>query len=188
LDRAYHQGIYGLLATISLNNPAWNFKSPKIQPDCQLIESSPASSINNSSRVNSASILRKNSFTPISVSRVEHFLGYIQYKQRVAERVRRSEFGKKGDEQDLRASWLRYRLPTWLANKVWEVYNDKTRDIWNFNLRVYNVVPRDALIFDFIHSNNIHGIKTLFARKEASPFDREDLHGRTPLHVRLPVL
>jgi len=46
-------------------------------------------------------------------------------------------------------------------------------------------VPRDSQVFDFIETNNIEGIKALFSRKLASPFDRVDASGWTTLHVQL---
>jgi len=80
-------------------------------------------------------------------------------------------------------SSIRYRTPGWLLNQVWEYGNSSSQNLWTSNLRIYNVVPQKSLIFDFAANNNVEAIKTLFRRKEASPFDRDELYGKTPLHV-----
>lgn len=56
----------------------------------------------------------------------------------------------------------------------------------NLHFQVHNTRPHDALIFEFCSSGNLNGVKSLIARKDASPFD-VDADGWTPLHVRSPI-
>jgi len=62
----------------------------------------------------------------------------------------------------------------------------KARKTWTCNLRVYNVIPRDSLIFEFTQKGNLGAVQTLFSRRMASPFDRRDGDGSTALHVDTP--
>ncbi|KAI9697800.1 MAG: hypothetical protein M1836_004476 [Candelina mexicana] len=50
-----------------------------------------------------------------------------------------------------------------------------------YNLRVSPVVPTNALVFEFAASGNVEGMRTLFRKGLASPWDM-DADGYTPLH------
>jgi hypothetical protein len=54
---------------------------------------------------------------------------------------------------------------------------------WTHVIQTFRPIPDDSLIFDFCKVGNVEGIKTLFSRGEASPWD-VDSDGWTPLHVR----
>jgi hypothetical protein len=54
---------------------------------------------------------------------------------------------------------------------------------WKYSIESFRAVPETALIFDFCHEGNLEGVKSLFERGEASPWDR-DPKGQTPLLVR----
>jgi hypothetical protein len=106
-------------------------------------------------------------YEPPPFSRLEYLFGYVRYAQRVSASLKWSKYGgiEKKYSQDKEGSWLQYRTLSWLTSQVWEIFNFKARNTWALNLRVYNVVPRDSLVFDFIQTDNIEGIKTLFSRK-----------------------
>ncbi|KAH8593500.1 hypothetical protein B0O99DRAFT_688721 [Bisporella sp. PMI_857] len=89
---------------------------------------------------------------------------------------------KSKDKEYRKYARLQYRWPGWLANQVWITSSYTQPNIWDFNMRIYNVIPRDSVIFDFIKQGNIEAIKTLFKRKAASPFDKSDEDGWTLLH------
>jgi hypothetical protein len=78
---------------------------------------------------------------------------------------------------------IRICTPAWLFGKIYEI--NKVRDSWTcqFNLRSYNILPDDALVFDYAAGGDIEGLKRLFRSKQATPFDREATSGYTALHV-----
>ncbi|KAF7947472.1 hypothetical protein EAE96_008559 [Botrytis aclada] len=51
---------------------------------------------------------------------------------------------------------------------------------WQYSFQPFRAVPESALIFEFCRRGNLDGIRTLFSRGDASPYDRDPL-GRTPL-------
>lgn len=53
---------------------------------------------------------------------------------------------------------------------------------WQAQLSTFNVVPRNALVFDYVQDGNLSGIRTLFAQGLASPMD-VDPDGHTLLVV-----
>lgn len=83
------------------------------------------------------------------------------------------------------ADWL-----IWLGMQTsWDIlFSNFTRG-WKYNLsaRSFRAVSGDALIFELCKEGNVEGIKTLFARGEASVMDREPT-GITPLHVSVIFL
>lgn len=54
---------------------------------------------------------------------------------------------------------------------------------WKFTIQPFRAVAEDSLIFEFCREGNVEGVRTLFKRGEASPWDR-DPAGQTPLWVR----
>jgi hypothetical protein len=54
---------------------------------------------------------------------------------------------------------------------------------WQFSIQPFRAVAEDSLIFEFCRKGNLEGVRTLFERREASPWDR-DPTGQTPLWVR----
>ncbi len=55
---------------------------------------------------------------------------------------------------------------------------------WQYSIQPFRAVPETALIYDFCRDGNLEGVRSLFKRGEASPWDR-DPKGQTPLLVRL---
>ncbi len=53
---------------------------------------------------------------------------------------------------------------------------------WQFTIQPFRAVAESSLIFEFCRKGNVEGVRTLFERHEASPWDR-DPAGQTPLWV-----
>jgi hypothetical protein len=121
-------------------------------------------------------------------SPLERLFGYFHYMQRVSARRNWDKLEElETKDENVEYMNLRYRTPAWLTSQVWEVCNMKARNTWTCHLRVYHVIPRDSLLFEFIQKDNIDAVKALFSKGLASPFDRDDVKGETPLHVNLPT-
>ncbi|PMD36404.1 hypothetical protein L207DRAFT_587407 [Hyaloscypha variabilis F] len=58
---------------------------------------------------------------------------------------------------------------------------------WQYSLQPFYAVEETALVFEFCSAGNLEGLKSLFKRKEASPWDR-DPKGQTPLMVASQAL
>jgi hypothetical protein len=54
---------------------------------------------------------------------------------------------------------------------------------WQYTIQPFRAVAENSLIFEFCRTGNLEGVRTLFERREASPWDR-DPSGQTPLWVR----
>lgn len=78
---------------------------------------------------------------------------------------------------------LRFRTPTWLMSRVWEVRVKEACSGWMLGLSSYHIRARDALVFKYARDGDIQNLQQLFDEKKASPFDR-NLDGKTLLHVR----
>lgn len=70
----------------------------------------------------------------------------------------------------------------WLMRFGFEVVSTKMFDTRSHGLRTFRTVPEDALIFEFCREGNVAGVRSLFQRGLASPFDRDEI-GWTTLHV-----
>ncbi|MCJ1288454.1 hypothetical protein MMC26_007812 [Xylographa opegraphella] len=70
----------------------------------------------------------------------------------------------------------------WLLKYGATISCGKTPRGFSYQFYCFPVVREDSLIFEFCQQGNIAGIKSLFARKLASPIDT-DSQGLTPLHV-----
>jgi hypothetical protein len=85
-------------------------------------------------------------------------------------------------QQKLKA---RFQAPKWLfcVSRAIEIYGRRLHAGWNFNIRVYNVVPYESPIFEMAINGDVIGIQDLFRTGQASPFDRT-VSGCTILDVR----
>lgn len=57
---------------------------------------------------------------------------------------------------------------------------------WQYSLQPFRAVEETALVFEFCREGNLEGLRCLFKRNEASPWDR-DPQGQTPLLVKLLI-
>jgi hypothetical protein len=79
---------------------------------------------------------------------------------------------------------LRFVLPRWLAQKVWEIGLSRSMLGWQTVFRVYNIVPPESEICKLASIGDCTGIIKLFEAGLASPFD-VDTDGRNALDVGL---
>ena len=76
-----------------------------------------------------------------------------------------------------------YRGPAWLVNRAWVFHAVKARNGWDCCFRQYNIIPSNSPVFEHAKSGNVTGLRELFEKKQASPWDCCD-DGWSPLHVR----
>ena len=90
----------------------------------------------------------------------------------------------RGAKRNLKLK-ARFQTPKWLfgVSRAIEIYECRLHAGWNFNIRVYNVVPEYSPIFGIARSGDVIGIQELFRTGKASPFDRNPA-GATVLDVR----
>ena len=62
-------------------------------------------------------------------------------------------------------------IPIQLINFAWEIELSRSRSGWNIYIRTSNYVPLDSPIFNAVGRRDIHTIKELFRRGEASVND-----------------
>lgn len=99
-----------------------------------------------------------------------------EYERRLAPRQRKNS--------KIRVVCARYKMPGWLSYKVGEAIGLQTQAGWTINLRCYNIVPSDSLVFQYAKSGDIDGLWQLFIENKASINDR-DVDGRTPLRLAI---
>ena len=106
---------------------------------------------------------------------------------RVSRRFYQKESTKESDSfQDLEThKEVRafYRGPAWLVNRAWAFHAVKVCSGWDCYFRQYNVIPSSSPVFVYARSGNVTGLRELFEKNQASPWDCCD-DGWTPLHVR----
>lgn len=89
-------------------------------------------------------------------------------------------------KKDVEVVTVRYRSPSWLANRMWNIQAVKASYGWDTRLRAYNVVPCESPVLVYARENNVRGLQELFSERSASPFDCDDDRW-TPLAVSLPI-
>ena len=106
---------------------------------------------------------------------------------RVSRRIHQKRSAKKSDNfqylethKELRAL---YRGPAWLVNRAWAFHAVKVYNGWDCYFRQYNVIPSNSPVFMYARSGDVMGLRELFEKNQASPWDCCD-DGWTPLHVR----
>ena len=96
-----------------------------------------------------------------------------------------NKFGSHGknDSVDLvEAFVVIYQGPSWLTEYAWMLRASRAVTGWTFSPRAYNVVPVNALMFQYVRANDVEAVQGLFTSKQASPFDCTRDH-YTPLQV-----
>ena len=76
-----------------------------------------------------------------------------------------------------------YRGPAWLVNRAWAFHAVKVYNGWDCYFRQYNIIPSSSPVFMHARSGDVTGLRELFEKNHASPWDCCD-DGWTPLHVR----
>jgi len=80
-------------------------------------------------------------------------------------------------------SWWLVKLG---LNRGFDLVVSKATQGWQHTLKVFYPVPDNSMIFDFVRTGNIEGVKALLANGKASVWDinsREE----TPLHVNFLI-
>lgn len=108
-------------------------------------------------------------------------VGTVHYITRIVRRQSYDDVSESSTWHELETTF-RFIPAPWLTRLSFEFVSTKTFDARSHNLRTFRTVPLNALIFEFCQKGNVAGIRSLFQRGLASPFDR-DVVGWTPLHV-----
>jgi hypothetical protein len=77
---------------------------------------------------------------------------------------------------------FKYRLPSLLARRVWDVAAYHSRLGWRVNLQTYRTVSRDEEIFEVVLRGDLEKMRELLATHDGYANDRDE-DGWTPLHV-----
>lgn len=80
------------------------------------------------------------------------------------------------------------RIPLWFASQLWELQYSgslswRTTSEFSLAFRTRNIIPRDSPIFDSLRSADVEGVKELFDKGQASPYDIDDRYGYDALTV-----
>ncbi|PMD40219.1 hypothetical protein L207DRAFT_458702 [Hyaloscypha variabilis F] len=65
----------------------------------------------------------------------------------------------------------RMRGPISILNRFWEISGHNAENGWKISIRTYNIISFDSLTFKYTAEGNIEGLKDLFGKGEASPYD-----------------
>ena len=117
---------------------------------------------------------------------MEDFFGTFRYSKSRYSVVNRNfpdYHYKKQEREEIRAE---YWAPSWLINRVWRIRAVKASFGWSFCPNTYNIIPGDSPVFLLASGNNVKGLKELFSKMEASPFDCTN-DNMTPLTVSIIV-
>jgi hypothetical protein len=76
----------------------------------------------------------------------------------------------------------RMRGPISILNRFWEMSGHNAENGWKISIRTYSIIPYNSLTLGYIRKGNIEGLKDLFGKGEASPYDA-DISGGTLLFV-----
>ena len=113
-----------------------------------------------------------------------NLLGVVDYETEV--HSTRRDRGEQRSPESLvttsKQTRVKVRPPSWMTRKAWEAYCRQTNGEWKFIFRAYNVVEEHSPILCCIRENDIAGIQNLFARKEATPYDKS-MEGKPLLWV-----
>ena len=60
---------------------------------------------------------------------------------------------------------------SWLMRKAWEALSYNVYGKWTYSFRNYNLVHRDSPVIEYTTSGDLNGLRDLFERKQATPFD-----------------
>jgi hypothetical protein len=94
--------------------------------------------------------------------------------------IRRSDTARTEYQSERKTFTL--RLAGWLSSRIIELQAVQQGSQWTFNLRPWQVVSPDSMLFDFCKEGDLRNIQRLFSKGLASPFDVTP-DGDTALHV-----
>ena len=102
---------------------------------------------------------------------IQSVLGTLHYSYQHRRGVSKGVEKDQGSRKERDMLLARYRAPSWLINKAWDIQATRVFSGWNIKLRSYNVIPGTSAVFSYIKNRNLAGNKNLFSSREASPFD-----------------
>ena len=111
--------------------------------------------------------------------------GTVYYSTKIVHRQSYEDVSESSTWHELETIFTIIPAP-WLTRFGFQFVSAKMFDTRSHSLRTFRTISRDALIFDFCSNGNVAGIRSLFQRRLASPFDRDET-GRTPLHVSATI-
>ena len=79
-------------------------------------------------------------------------------------------------------TWLSVRIPSWFLQSQWAVSVAKATCGWQYSLRMYRVLPKDATIFDLCIRGDLMSVRMKVFNGEVSIYDQNE-YGHTLLHV-----
>ncbi|GAW26651.1 putative ankyrin repeat-containing protein [Rosellinia necatrix] len=77
---------------------------------------------------------------------------------------------------------VRFRLPTWLCRRAWELQSSRSYGNWRINLLSYRTIPDDSEVFRIAKFGKPEELRALFDSGVASPYDRS-VGSQTLLHA-----
>ncbi|KAI1751066.1 hypothetical protein F4782DRAFT_506646 [Xylaria castorea] len=83
---------------------------------------------------------------------------------------------------------IRFRLPMWACQAIWELQSFRSYGNWKFNLRYYYALPSGSDVFNVAWCGAPKDLQMLFASGQASPYDRVAGWGKTLLHYAVSGL
>lgn len=113
---------------------------------------------------------------------VSDLFGTIRYSRRRYSTIKRRHLDKPGRKEEQEEIVAQYYAPAWLLNRAWSIQALHASSGWTFSPRSYNVIPPSSMIYQYLDEHNVDGVRELFKRREASPFDCST-GGSSLLHV-----
>jgi len=101
--------------------------------------------------------------------------GTIKHSRRRYSTIKRRHLDEPGRREEREEIIARYLAPAWLINRAWSIQAIHASSGWTFSPRSYTIVPRNSIILQHLRDGNVEGIRELFGRREASPYDCDEL-------------
>lgn len=92
--------------------------------------------------------------------------GHDQHSGRAVHTSRMTR--KKKDRPDFR---ICFRFPSWLSNRIWKVAIVRAQGGLTLEIRTWNIVPNDSVVFRHCRMGNLAGLQRLIGSGQASPLD-----------------
>lgn len=70
----------------------------------------------------------------------------------------------------IQPAWLRWKSWSSLIGRAWDMEICRSRQGWDFSLRVYAYVSSDSLVVKYTYGGDVEGLRRLFSQGLASPF------------------
>lgn len=92
-------------------------------------------------------------------------------------------------ENDTTHKRFQLRLPVWFCRRVWDLTISSAHCGWSMQLRTYNVIHQNSLIFGYCYAGDVVGAQRLLQSGGASPLDvYEEYPGRFETLIEVGVV